>query len=217
VTANNPQGQAILQSQFVDEGAIGMNGAEVWAVRFYEKGVAQYVTVDNYLPVQNGQFMYADLGQDYTSSSNVLWVALDEKAYAQLCASGWNSRPKSNAYASLDEGSASTSLPVITGGTYASTNPFSSQAALISAIDAGRLIVLASNGGSRALGIVPNHEYGVLSYDSSTGLFTVLNPWGWNTDYSEGSYDCPGLLYLTYNQIISVYSLDGNDVAGVAK
>jgi Calpain family cysteine protease len=216
VTANNPQGQSIIQSQFTYEGTIGMDGAEVWAVRFYNNGVAQYVTVDNYLPVQYGTFMYADMGQDYTSSSNVLWVALDEKAYAQLSASGWNSRPESDSYASLDGGLAETALPVITGGSYASTDPLSSQAALISAINAGTLISMGSNNGSETLGIAPDHDYGVLSYNSSTGLFTILNPWGWNTDYSDGSYNCPGLLYLTYNQIISVYSLDGNDVTSVA-
>jgi hypothetical protein len=217
VTANNANGQAIIQSQFTYEGTIGANGAEVWSVRFYDNGVAQYVTVDNYLPMNGSVFMYANWLQNYSSSSNVLWVALDEKAYAQLCASGWNSRPTTNSYASLNSGSASTSLPVITGGTYGTTNPLSSQTALINALTAGTLITMGSGAGSSALGIAPDHDYGVLSYNSSTGLFTILNPWGWNTNYSCGSYNCPGLLYLTYSQITSVFGLDGNEnVKGIA-
>ncbi len=67
VTANSPTGQAIIESQFTYEGTIGMNGAEVWSVRFYHNGVAQYVTVDNYLPVNGSVFMFANFYQNASS------------------------------------------------------------------------------------------------------------------------------------------------------
>ncbi len=105
-------------------------------------------------------------------------------------------------------------MPLLTNGTGSGTNPLGSQTNLINAINAGTLVTFGSGGGSSTLQIVPNHDYGLLSYNSSTGQFTLLNPWGWNTDYSEGSYNCPGLLYLTYSQITSVFGLDGNTNPG---
>ena len=36
-----------------------------------------------------GWFLYANMGDHASSSSNVLWVALAEKAYAQMNEAGW--------------------------------------------------------------------------------------------------------------------------------
>jgi Calpain family cysteine protease/Putative Ig domain len=199
---------SIIQGMFTDDGTTMENGVavHVWTVQFYHNGVTSYLTVDNNLPTIGGTFVYANLGQSATSSSNVLWVPLLEKAYAQLCASGWNQRPATNAYASLDGGTATTSLPIITGGTENAGNFLTNQSNFNAALAAGTLFTLASSySGNSSLGIVPNHDYAVLGYDSTTGTYTLLNPWGW--DYS-GTY--PGILNLTWAQITANFSHDGN-------
>jgi hypothetical protein len=166
--------------------------------------------VNNELPANNnGGFEFSGGSQSVSSSSNVLWADLAEKAYAQLCASGWNSRPQSNAYASLDGGFASTALPVITGAHESSSSPYGSASSFESAISSGRLLTLCSPGnnctnGINSLGIVGDHDYGVLGYSAANQTFTLLNPWGWNNPYA------PGLLHFTWAQITQNFSLDGN-------
>ena len=168
VTANVDP--AIIQSMFTDDGTVLENGVQVhvWTVRFYDNGVASYLTVDNYLPAQNGTFTYADFGQSVNSTSNILWVPLLEKAYAQLCESGWNQRPQTNAYASLCGGWAATSLPVITGHQESTVNTYASSASFQYAIASGMLLTLGSYADNPSLGIIGDHDYGVLGYSLPT-------------------------------------------------
>ncbi len=121
---------SVIQSMFTDDGTALENGVQVhvWTVRFYNDGVTTYLTVNNELPAENGDFVYAGGFQSISNSSNVLWAPLLEKAYAQLCASGWNGRPQSDAYASLSSGNASTALPVITGFPESSGSPMRARA-----------------------------------------------------------------------------------------
>lgn len=82
------------------------NGDGTFTVRFFNNGVADYVTVDRYLPTTSNRAAYAGWGGGEASSSmNELWVALAEKAYAQLGASGW-SRPGNNrnSYSDIEGG-----------------------------------------------------------------------------------------------------------------
>ena len=205
---------SVIQSMFTDDGTTLEGGVQVhiWTVRFYDNGVASYLTVDNDLPAGNGNFVYANLSQSISSSSNVLWVPLLEKAYAQLSESGWNARPPSNAYTSLNSGSASTSLPVITGAQESSSYPFGDASSFSSAISSGTLLTVGSVTGNSSLGIVGNHDYAVLGYNASNQTFTLLNPWGWN----NGS--APGILNLTWGQITQYFYLDGdcNPVSSVS-
>lgn len=207
--ANDP---SVIQSMFIDDGTVAENGVQVhvWTVRFYDNGVASYLTVDNYLPASNGYFDFADLGQSVSNPKNILWVALAEKAYAQLCAEGWNQRPEANAYASLDGGNASTALPVITGHAESATNPGTSASSFISALSSGTLITLGSFGDVSSLGIVGDHDYAVLGYNASNQTFTLLNPWGWNTNYGCDGFTAPGVLHLTWSQLCQYYYLDGD-------
>jgi hypothetical protein len=206
---------SIIQSMFTDDGTALENGVQVhvWTVRFFDNGVASYLTVNNYLPANDGYLEFAnDDSQPINDSSNVLWVALAEKAYAQLCESGWNARPQSNAYSSLNFGYASTALPVITGEKESSSDPFGSESSFTSAIASGSLLTLATPvnnfpGGINPLGIVGNHDYVVLGYDASNQTFTLLNRWGWN--YSGA----PGILNLTWVQLKQNFYLDGNSNA----
>jgi hypothetical protein len=204
---------ATIESMFTDDGTAIENGiaVHVWTVRFYQKGAASYVTVDNQLPAQNGEFVYANHSQSINSASNVLWVPLLEKAYAQLSQSGWNAQSPGNAYASLDGGFARTSLPVITGRPESASSPLESASALMSAINAGTLLTLATastdgGSGSNAAGILGDHDYAVIGYDASNQTFTLMNPWGWNNTHA------PGMLNLTWDQIQANFYLDGDCV-----
>jgi len=205
---------SVIQSMFTDDGTTLESGVQVhiWTVRFYYQGVASYLTVDNYLPASDGDFVYANSLQPINNSSNVLWVPLLEKAYAQLCESGWNARPPSNAYASLNAGNASTSLPVITGAQESSSYPFGDASSFISAISSGTLLTLGSITGNSSLGIVGDHDYAVLGYNASNQTFTLLNPWGWNYDGTQG------IINLTWEQITQYFFLDGdcNPVSSVS-
>ncbi|HEV3437919.1 MAG TPA: C2 family cysteine protease, partial [Gemmata sp.] len=206
--ANDP---SVIQNMFTDDGIQTVNGTQihVWTVEFHDNGVPHYVTVDNNLPTVYGCFFFANQGESASSSSNVLWVPLLEKAYAQLCASGWNQRPQTNAYQSLNGGNASTVLPVLTGRAEAS-DPYTN-AGLISALGAGRLMTLASYEDVPSLGIVGSHDYVLMGYNASTQTFTLVNPWGWNTDYTNDGAAAPGILHLRWSQVHQYFMLDGDD------
>ncbi len=203
---------SVIQSMFTDDGTALENGVQVhvWTVRFYNDGVTTYLTVNNELPAENGDFVYAGGFQSISNSSNVLWAPLLEKAYAQLCASGWNGRPQSDAYASLSSGNASTALPVITGFPESSGSPMSSAGSFASAVSAGTLLVLGSfsntsgSGTTNSIGIVYSHSYAVIGYNASNQTFTLMNPWGWNNT------NAPGILNVTWDQITQYFYLDGN-------
>jgi Calpain family cysteine protease len=202
---------SVIQSMFTDDGTALENGVEVhiWTVRFYDNGVTSYLTVNNELPAENGDYVYAGGFQSINASTNVLWVPLLEKAYAQLSASGWNGRPPADAYTSLNSGDASTALPVITGVAESSSYAFESASSFAEAVGAGTLMTLASfadssGSSTNSLGVVPNHDYAVLSYDAANQTFALLNPWGWNNT------NAPGILNLTWTQITQNFYLDGN-------
>ncbi|HEX3450702.1 MAG TPA: C2 family cysteine protease [Isosphaeraceae bacterium] len=198
---------SLIQSMFTSDGTQMENGVpvQVWTVRFYDNGVASYLTVNNLLPASSGNLVYAGGFQSISNPNNVLWVELAEKAYAQLCASGWNSRPESNAFASLNGGSASTALPVIAGAQESTSNAFANSTSFINAIDAGMLLTLGTYpSGNNALGIVGNHDYSVVGYNASNQTFTLLNPWGWNNN------NAPGILNLTWTLLAENFFLDGN-------
>jgi hypothetical protein len=69
------------------------NGDGTWTVGFFNGSTRDYVTVNRMLPVDSsGKFEYANIGASAGSSSNVLWVALVEKAYSQIDEAGWLSK-----------------------------------------------------------------------------------------------------------------------------
>jgi hypothetical protein len=166
-----------IQNMFIN------NGDGTYTVRFLNDGVADYVTVDSYLPANaQGNFYYANSGTAVTSSSNVLWVALAEKAYAQLAEEGW-SRPgnAANAYGAIAEGWEGDAVTQITGRTetwQTVTNATASLTAIVNAFNAGKLIGLDTDD-STATGIVADHVYIMIGYNASTQTFSCYNPWGY--------------------------------------
>jgi hypothetical protein len=164
-----------ISNMFID------NGDGTFTVRYFNNGVADYVTVDRYLPTRsNGTAFYQGWGGGVnTSTSNELWVALAEKAYAQINESGWLGRnPSENSYSSIGWGDPGAAIRQITNRTPSwygvSTN--ADKDALISKINSGQIVVLATKSETTAL--IKSHAYVVTGYNSTTGLFSLYNPWG---------------------------------------
>jgi Calpain family cysteine protease len=172
------------------------NGDGTFTVRFFNNGTADYVTVDRYLPTYNwGGFVYANdsSGMAYDDTRNELWVALAEKAYAQINESGWIGQDNVNTYAGIGGGWAKLPLEQIMGHT-ASAN-FINMDAMWNAFSAGSSVALHSNGSTEA-GVVGNHVYVLTGFNYATGRYTLYNPWG-------GS---DGPVELTRAQIVNNFS-----------
>jgi hypothetical protein len=151
------------------------NGATVgvYTVRFFNSNdQARYVTIDTELPDGGGWYDHPING--------VMWVALAEKAYAVANGLGYVSsfNPNSNAYDALNSGYASWGLQAITG--VAASDNLTDPGQLATAWNAGKFVVLTTVSPSNSF-LVADHEYVVVGYNASTGLFELFNPWGGTT------------------------------------
>jgi hypothetical protein len=168
-----------IQNMFQD------NGDGTWTVRFYNQGVADYVTVDRYLPAG-----CAGVGGNSTSSANVLWVALAEKAYAEWNETGNEAalnipgdnymRDGTNSYAGLDGGLSNAVFQQVIGNdsrVQCDVTDLTEQQ-LIDALAANDAVVANTCTAAAAAGLVTGHAYAVLSYDPASDLFLLGNPWG---------------------------------------
>ncbi len=160
-----------IQNMFID------NGDNTWTVRFYHNGRQEFVTVDRYLPVNaSGKFIYASAGSSAASTTAELWVALAEKAYAQLNASGWINQSNTNSYAGLEGGWPADSISFITGLSTSSdfsltTSDFTN---IVTAINNNKMVNICTS----------DHAYAMIAYNASTQKFTIYNPWGSASDYT---------------------------------
>jgi hypothetical protein len=170
------------------------NGDGTYSVRFFKDGEAQFVTVNSYLPVTYSGFaVYAGWGGSAnTVSTNELWVALAEKAYAQINASGWIGQSGSNSYPGIDIGQASVAFKHIANKS-ASVLRSWSNSAVLAAINSGKAITLGSKNSGVASNLVANHEYTVIGYDPTSKKFKVFQP--------RGTAFKPAELDLTWSQI----------------
>jgi hypothetical protein len=177
---------ADIEHMFID------NGDGTWTIRFYKEsdGTPDYVTVDRVLPANSsGNLMYSDAGDSPTASSNILWTALAEKAYAQWNETGNEGRNGNNDYASISGGSpgdvdaqalgrASTDYGPGDGG-WSLTG--SDKQALISALASNMAVAGCTiDTPAPSTKLAGWHCYNIISYDSSSDTFTLFNPW--NTD-----------------------------------
>jgi hypothetical protein len=162
--------ERMMPSQFV------VNGDGTYTVRFNKSGTWEYVTVDSQLP--SG---YADYSQE-------LWVALAEKAYAQMNEMGWMSGsitgdingPGPNTYVALNSGLISDTMRNITGQTafaVFTTDP-NGFTKLVADFNAGNMIGLPSLTNPPSSNVVGTHAYALISYDTATQSVTLYNPWG---------------------------------------
>jgi hypothetical protein len=166
---------AAIRNMFID------NGDGTFTVRFMENGTPTYVTVDRYLPVDSkGQLPYAHTLRQASTPGDKLWVALAEKAYAQLAESGW-SRPYDvrNAYDALSVGWEGDAVQQVTGqgATYLRITGWGSISSIVNSFRSGKLLGLDSKP-STSSSVVPDHTYAMVGYNPSTGLFKLYNPWG---------------------------------------
>jgi hypothetical protein len=186
-----------IESMFID------NGDGTYTVRFYNGGSPSYVTVNTEVPSNSdGTFAYAGYYQygqpnQVSSNVNVLWVALAEKAYAQLAEEGWSRSDHSqntNSYDSVAYGLSSTVMEQITGSSTGNTySPGSVTLQQFLSDMKSQVICVGTplnyNGNDQISfrtteGMISveqtldaNHLYMLDGYDSSNGLFTLVNPY----------------------------------------
>jgi hypothetical protein len=165
-----------IQSMFID------NGDDTFTVRFFNNGVADYVTVDKYLPTNlYGNAVYAGWGGgSYNETNNELWVALAEKAYAQLNESGWIGQDNTNSYAGIDAGWMAPVMEQITGLDTSSKYVSSlTKQTLIDLTNSNKLLAAGFVHGAN-YGVVNSHAYTITSYNAATQKFHLNNPWGYS-------------------------------------
>ncbi|WP_445248475.1 C2 family cysteine protease [Microcoleus sp. OTE_8_concoct_300] len=170
-----------IQNMFAD------NGDNTYTVRFYNNGVADYVTVDRYLPTYAGGLPYAK------TPNSELWVALAEKAYAQVNQSGWiEQQDGTNTYIGIEYGLGYYAMRHVTGRhtlqIYQPSGLVDSNA-IKTAFNAGLMITIGSKDSGVASNIVASHEYVLVGYNSSTQQFRLYNPHGVNSTPNSGHLD----------------------------
>jgi hypothetical protein len=169
----------LINSMFID------NGDGTWTVRFYRNGAPVYVTVDNQLPGGGNLYDHPHNG--------VLWVALAEKAYAQLNESGWLGTllPGFNSYFALDYGNGDTivtALSALTGRPATFGGPFV-WLVIGTVMSQGQLVVLATGDSTGNPHIEHNHAYAVVHYTAGAPLpFMLFSPWGIYGGYDNGNF-----------------------------
>lgn len=171
------------QTIFID------NQDRTWTVKFYklEAGIciADYVTVDDYLPVWK-----SDGSPAFGKFNGELWVSLVEKAYAQWNETGFAfNLNRQNSYSAIGSGGwPQISLAQITG---VNTKfnfislPEAKNLITSSVVNGDAVVITRYFDSSRTIA----HAYYVKSY--SGGVFTLFNPWGFDH------------LQLTFDQIRS--------------
>jgi hypothetical protein len=203
----------VIQSMFID------NGDNTFTVRFYNKGVADFVTVDKFLPtlsnlssnyVSGGNLPYAKIGGRHDSLNNELWVALAEKAYAQINESGWTlgpaSRQRTNSYQAIAGGYCGGALTDLTGcNTQYDYLDSYDMNTIVNAFNQGKMISFGSKSEVEvAPNVVSGHAYALVGYNSSTQKFKLYNPWGVNGGYYNGAFK-DGFLELTFSELLKSF------------
>jgi hypothetical protein len=193
--------ETALQSPQTIEQMFANYGDGTYTVRFYEYDsttksfVSDYVTVNSKLPASStGLFVYAnDDFQGHSTkinnTANVLWVALAEKAYAQLAEEGWSRPSHVNAYSSINIGDNLTASQQITGSAYAkwmnfqngnSANEKSTIETLATDFQSGDVITICTKDQKMTVsGLDDNHVYYVTGVDTKNMTVTITNPY-WN-------------------------------------
>jgi hypothetical protein len=190
----------VIENMFTD------NGDGTFAVRFFENGVARYVTVNRELPI-NSRFGFAEYANFVIAPhQEELWVALAEKAYCQMNEAGWIGQNGANSYKGINSGSPVDAIAQITGNsagftTITSNSSSSMLSTIVHAFENNQAVTLATKNKGTAANVVSGHSYAMLDYNASTQQITLYNPWG----LDNGSA-FPGLITLSWSQIVHSFS-----------
>ncbi|MDB9495497.1 C2 family cysteine protease [Spirulina subsalsa CS-330] len=176
-----------IEKMFVD------NGDDTYTVRLFKSnGEPDYVTVDRYLPTETSQgwLPFAKVngyGDTYKEADNELWVALAEKAYAQVNEAGSIGRDGTNSYEGIESGSKHNAVAHITAesGKREDSLPSSAQE-IINAFNNGTKIGLSSNSKPILSNLVGSHAYVMVGFNSLTQKFKLFNPWGIGNKTDDG-------------------------------
>ncbi|MCC8984567.1 C2 family cysteine protease, partial [Bradyrhizobium acaciae] len=173
----------VMSSMIVD------NGNCTYGVRFYVNGQETWETVNDEFPVVSGTEL--DYGHNYNEQPTAMWVALVEKAYAQLSSSGQIGHPAVNSYNNISADPPTNVFENLTDATsvnyYLSTASYwySDKSIYTAALAAGDDVILEipstspyTYDSAGNIQLVPDHAFAVIGYDSATGNFIVRNPWG---------------------------------------
>ncbi len=198
IADSNPQA---VENMFIN------NGDGTFTVRFYSGSTPSYVTVNLSLPTYEGAFIYADCGCSITSTTNSLWIPLAEKAYAQWNETGLEGGTGQNSYSAIQGGWMSTVDAQVLGHNASSYSLTSTtQQAMISAIESGEAVTIGTDSSSNNADTLPYglygaHAYAVIGYNTSTGVFTLYNPWGCDQPggltWSDLESTCDGFVTAT--------------------
>jgi hypothetical protein len=178
-------GSIALRNQQAIRDMFDDNADGTYTVRFFGRNssgvaTADYVTVNRRLPTVSGSILaYAGYGLSATNPTTVIWAALAEKAYAQWNETGRAGRNGTNTFGGIEGGWMSNVNFQVLG--YNSANysfATAAQQTLINAINAGHAVT-AGTKTSVPSNLVASHAYAITAYNSSTGQFTVYNPWGY--------------------------------------
>jgi hypothetical protein len=165
-----------IRDMFID------NNDGTFTVRFYNGDKTDYVTVDRYLPTTAaGNAAFAGWGGgSYNESNNELWVALAEKAYAQINESAWIGQDNTNSYQGIAYGTLKAISHITgldnTGYKDLKAGDFNS---VVNAFNADRIIYLSDGG----------HAYTLVGYNATTQMFKVYNPYGSTQDMNWTALD----------------------------
>jgi hypothetical protein len=189
------QNSQAIRNMFID------NGDGTFTVRFFKNGVADYVTVDGMLPSSGGQFVYANSGDSISDPSNVLWVALAEKAYAQENEDGGLGQPVAvNSYAGIDGGFPDFATKQIAGvATFWDWTDNATFSSITAAFNRGAYIEIGTPDFTLP-NVVSDHSYVMISYNAASQTVTLYNPWGPAGGFDGGQFK-PGTITLTMAQL----------------
>jgi len=172
----------LIRDMFTD------NGDGTYSVRFHTNNKVDYVTVDKMMATSaSGRYIYSDQGDGTATNAlvagnNELWVALAEKAYAQVNESGRLGQQEStNRYGiakteGISWGSLTNGIKHVTGLSASwgevnasGVNGVSSQE-LMDLVNSNKVVTVAWNG----------HARSIVDYDPLTGQYDIRNPYDQN-------------------------------------
>jgi hypothetical protein len=209
----------VIQNMFID------NGDNTFTVRFFMNGKTDYVTVDRSLPTNSsGGAAFAGWGGGhFSNTNNELWVALAEKAYAQINESGGIGQDGTNSYngrdvsptpvkdnrdGGINGGTGNDALAHITGRSTKKGNVnwgiFDQNddiGRIIHAFNTNQLVVLGTNKADEvASEFVGKHAYALVA--AQPDGFVVYNPWGFSGDTGKDGQFKPGLFAISKDQMM---------------